>query len=109
MSPDGDPFLGWGGEPADGADTQAPARGARVRRQRFWSRYGRNLAVFILVLAAVLALAASLASIGPWAPSTQRTPAVGTTAPAGTTSPTASPPQTGTTSAPGRPPGAVTD
>ena len=96
MSPTGDPF-GWGGEPAEDPDTQAPAPGGFVRRQRWGPRYGRGVVVFIVVLAAVLALAASLASIGPWAPSTQATPGIGTTSPAGTTSPSASTSPSGTT------------
>jgi hypothetical protein len=101
MSPDGDAFAGWGGEPAEDSGTQRPAAGGPVRRRQWWSRYGRNLVVLIVVVAAVLSLAASLAGIGPWASSTRRTPALGTTAPVGTTSPTASTSATGTTSAPG--------
>ena len=101
MSPEGGAFAGWGGEPAEDPDPQGPAPGGPVRRRRWWSRYGRNLVVLIVVVAAVLSLAASLAGIGPWASSTRGTPPLGTTAPVGTTSPTASTSATGTTSAPG--------
>lgn len=101
MSPADDPFVGWGGESDEDGDPAASGPGGPVRRRRWSSRFGRNVVVFIVILAAVLSLAASLARIGPWAPSAQTTPALGTTSPAGPTPPNASTSQTGTTSPPG--------
>jgi hypothetical protein len=107
MSPADDPFVGWGGEPDETGAPQAAGPGGPARRRGWWSRYGRNLIVFIVVLAAVLSLAASLASIGPWAPGTKTTPTLGTTAPVGTTSPSVGTSQSVTTPAPGAPPDGI--